>query len=174
MIFLSWLSYFVFGTTTRAAAFATAQILLGLLVGVGILLVTALFAPALGDFALGASVALFAGLLTLLEDRPPLNVIPAYYIGAVTLFASGLEPTLMSVVQLAVPVLVGFGFGWLGGQRFDQLFGLVEHGQLRRVGIFRAALGLGREQLVAQQGDLFLKLFYASIFRSRLFTGQQQ
>ena len=23
------------------------------------------------------------------------------------------------------------GFGWLGGQRFDQLFGLVEHGQLR-------------------------------------------
>ena len=25
----------------------------------------------------------------------------------------------------------GFGFGWLGGQRFDQLFGLVEHGQLR-------------------------------------------
>src|SRR5690606_25608208 len=43
----------------------------------------------------------------------------------------------------------GFGFGWLGGQRFDQLFGLVEHGQLRRVGIFRAALGLGREQLVA-------------------------
>ena len=68
----------------------------------------------------------------------------------------------------------GFGFGWLGGQRFDQLFGLVEHGQLRRVGIFRAALGLGREQLVAQQGDLFLKLFYASIFRSRLFTGQQQ
>ncbi len=113
VIFLSWLSYFVFGTTTRAAAFATAQILLGLLVGVGILLVTALFAPALGDFALGASVALFAGLLTLLEDRPPLNVIPAYYIGAVTLFASGLEPTLMSVVQLAVPVLVGFGFGWL-------------------------------------------------------------
>ena len=67
----------------------------------------------------------------------------------------------------------GFGFAWRSG-RFDQLFDLVEHGQLRRVGIFRAALGLGREQLVAQQGDLFLKLFYASIFRRRLFTGQQQ
>ena len=52
----------------------------------------------------------------------------------------------------------GFGFGWCGGQRFDQLFGLVEHGQLRRVGIFRAALGLGREQLVVQQGVLFLQL----------------
>ena len=24
-----------------------------------------------------------------------------------------------------------FSFGWCGGQRFDQLFGLVEHGQLR-------------------------------------------
>ena len=42
----------------------------------------------------------------------------------------------------------GFGFAWRSG-RFDQLFDLVEHGQLRRVGIFRAALGLGREQLVA-------------------------
>jgi hypothetical protein len=113
VIFLSWLSYFVFGTTTKAATFATAQILVGLFVGVGILLFTAQLAPQLGDFALGTAVAFFAGLLTLLEDRPPFNVIPAYYIGAVTMFASGLPPTLTSVVQLAVPILVGFGFGWL-------------------------------------------------------------
>ena len=113
VIFLSWLSYFVFGTTTRAAAFATVHILLGLFVGVAILLVTAQLAPQLGKLALGASVALFAGLLTLLEERPPFHVIPAYYIGAVTLFASGLPPTLASVIGLAVPILVGFGFGWL-------------------------------------------------------------
>ena len=25
----------------------------------------------------------------------------------------------------------GFSFGWLGSRLFDQLFGLVEHGQLR-------------------------------------------
>ncbi|MCY1530958.1 hypothetical protein D9M68_661670 [compost metagenome] len=36
-----------------------------------------------------------------------------------------------------------FGFAWRGGRLFDQLFGLVEHGQLRRVGVFGAALGFG-------------------------------
>ena len=65
----------------------------------------------------------------------------------------------------------GFGFGWCGGQRFDQLFGLVEHGQLRRVGIFRAALGLGREQLVAQQGDLFLQLQNQSLEQDKISRG---
>lgn len=51
----------------------------------------------------------------------------------------------------------------LGGRRCDQLFGLVEHGQLRRVGIFRAALGFGREQFVPQQGDLLLELRHLSM-----------
>ena len=64
-----------------------------------------------------------------------------------------------------------FSFGWCGGQRFDQLFGLVEHGQLRRVGIFRAALGLGREQLVAQQGDLFLQLQNQSLEQDKISRG---
>jgi len=64
-----------------------------------------------------------------------------------------------------------FSFGWCGGQRFDQLFGFVEHGQVRRVGIFRAALGLGREQLVAQQGDLFLQLQNQSLEQDKISRG---
>jgi|TARA_R100001143_G_scaffold50850_1_gene45824 hypothetical protein len=51
---------------------------------------------------------------------------------------------------------LSFGFVRLSGRRFDQFLGLVEHGQLRRVSVFRAALRLGREQFMAQQGDLFL------------------
>ena len=38
------------------------------------------------------------------------------------------------------------------------LFGLVEHGQLRRVGV-GTALGFRRKQTVAQQGILFLQFF---------------
>jgi hypothetical protein len=52
----------------------------------------------------------------------------------------------------------GFSFGFvrLNGRRFDQFLGLVEHGKLRRVRVVKAALRLGREQFMAQQGDLFL------------------
>jgi len=64
-----------------------------------------------------------------------------------------------------------FSFSWRCGRLFDQLFGLVEHGQLRWVGIFRAALGLGREQLVVQQGDLFLQLQNQSLEQDKISRG---
>ncbi|MCY1310833.1 hypothetical protein D9M70_610680 [compost metagenome] len=53
---------------------------------------------------------------------------------------------------------VDLGLNRSASRLFEQLLSLVEHGQLRGVGILGAALGLWREQFVAQQSDLLLQL----------------
>ncbi len=65
-------------------------------------------------------------------------------------------------------------FGFNGRRRlFGQLLGFVEHRQLRRVRI-DTALGFRAEQALTQQGDLLLKLFYASILCRHLLVRRQQ
>lgn len=111
--FLSWVCYLVFAKSTKAGFWATVQLILGLFVGAAILGINGALQAALGVWALGFGVAALAGALTLLERTPPLEIIPAYYLGAITLFASGLEPSQSTFVKLATPMIFGAACGWV-------------------------------------------------------------
>lgn len=113
LIFLSWVSYFIFGPGVRRAAWATLHILLGLVLGLVILRLNAALAPHFGQWALVGLVLVAAMLLTLLERARAMNNIPAYYIGAIGMFAAGVPPNIAELAPLYLAVALGFGFGWL-------------------------------------------------------------
>ena len=55
----------------------------------------------------------FGASFVWVEGLPPLNNIPAYYFGAITMIASGLAPEPRNVVTLALAVGLGLVFGWI-------------------------------------------------------------
>lgn len=112
-LFLAWVGYFVFGPNIRDASFAWLHTIIGLVLAT-ILIASALaLQPLYGDWALVGLVFFLATMLTFMEPLKPMNNIPAYYIGMIIVFASGLPPTVSTVFLLAIPTTIGFGLGWL-------------------------------------------------------------
>ena len=113
ILFMAWISYFLFGPTTRDAIWALGQMLVGVLLSVGVIAASQALAPAFGMWGNIGVVVLLVTVLGLLEDVPPINVIPSYYIGLVIFIATGLPPVASSLPPVVVPIVAGFAFGWI-------------------------------------------------------------
>jgi hypothetical protein len=112
-LFLSWACYFIFGPQMRDSILAYLQILIGVGIGVGLITTTIAFEPHLGEWTLIILVFFLAGGLTFMELVEPFNNIPAYYVGMIIVFASGLVPNIETVSQLTLPITIGFSLGWI-------------------------------------------------------------
>jgi hypothetical protein len=113
ILFMAWISYFLFGPSFTRAMWAMAQMLVGVLLSVGVIAASQALAPAFGMWGNIGVVVLLVTALGFLEDVPPINVIPSYYIGLVIFIATGSSPELKSLPPVIIPIVAGFAFGWI-------------------------------------------------------------
>ena len=113
LFFLSWVAYFLFDDRWQSAAWALLQMIIGVVLAIGLMQLTAVLSPTYGLLALVGLVFLFASSLVFLERLEPMNNLPAYYLGTVAMFATGRPPEWSQVLQLSVPIVAGFLFGWI-------------------------------------------------------------
>lgn len=114
-MFLGWVGYSTSGQTAREGVANLVSFLLGLGLGVGTGVVIGLLTPLLGDAA--TPVAVFADVVIVLSLRSltPINNPLAYFLGLISFFASGMEPSLTLLGMLAVAGVIGAGSAALAG-----------------------------------------------------------
>ena len=113
VMFLVWTSYTLFGKTLRAGVKMYASFCAGTLCGFTVRGLEAALDPTVGALSTFVAVGLAIFLLSLLEDDPPLNDVPAYFLGAIAFFATGSDPSRAAFVSLVVAGGFGLLIGWL-------------------------------------------------------------
>ena len=112
-LFLAWVGYFVLGPSARQACLSWIQILIGMTIGAGLIITNSVLEPQFGSWALVGLVFILASGLTFMEQVKPFDNIPAYYIGMIMLFASGMSPSFSAILDLMIPITLGLFLGWL-------------------------------------------------------------
>lgn len=111
-MFVGWVAFFTRGHTAKDALSSYLCLAGGLAIGtiaaasVGVLL------PLIGPVAFGAVVFIVAVIVVSLRAVPPINNIPAYFLGLITWFAAHAEPTPMAWLSLAAVTALGAFAAW--------------------------------------------------------------
>jgi hypothetical protein len=113
VMFIAWVSFYIFGRSIRNSLYALLQILLGIGMGALIQLTGMFLGSYLGAFGLPVSIFIFIGSLAYLSKIKALSSIPAWFLGLIVFF--GIHPKLepFSLLALAIPLLFGFVFAFL-------------------------------------------------------------
>ncbi|HKO78655.1 MAG TPA: DUF1097 domain-containing protein [Flavobacterium sp.] len=113
VMFIAWVSYYIFGRNIKNSVFAFIQIILGILMGAMILLTGTYFSNYIGAFGLPFSIFLFIGSLAYISKIQSLNNIPAWFLGLIVFF--GIHPKIEPhpILELIVPIVCGFIFAFL-------------------------------------------------------------
>jgi hypothetical protein len=113
VLFLAWVAYGLTGSSVRAGLRLLAALVAGAAAGWAVLGLGAASEAALGPAALPVAIGLACGALAVLDDLPPLDNVPGYFLGMIAFFAAGAEPTPAAIAAIAVPAALGIGCGWL-------------------------------------------------------------
>lgn len=127
VMFIAWVSYYIFGRTIKNSAFAFIQIILGILMGAMIQLTGIFLGSYFGAFGLPVSIFLFIGSLAYISKIKSLSSIPAWFLGLIVFF--GIHPKLepLSLLELVVPLLFGFIFAFLNDTAVHRIQTKTEH-----------------------------------------------
>lgn len=112
VLFLTWVGYGLLGAGLTAGLRLIAGFTIGAAAGMATVILGAAWEPWTHGFAMPLALALSCGLLAALEKRPPLDTVPAYFLGMISFFATGEEPALALVWGLATPAALGIAWGW--------------------------------------------------------------
>ncbi|WKL49241.1 DUF1097 domain-containing protein [Flavobacterium pectinovorum] len=113
VMFIAWVSYYIFGRNLKNSAFAFVQIILGILMGALIQFTGIFLGNYLGQFGLPVSIFLFIGSLAYISKVKILSNIPAWFLGLIVFFGIHPKLELLSLLELLVPLLFGFIFAFL-------------------------------------------------------------
>lgn len=113
VMFIAWVSYYIFGKSIKNSANAFLQIILGIVMGALIQFTGILLSSYLGTFGLPVSIFIFIGSLAYISKIKSLSSIPAWFLGLIVFF--GIHPKLepLSLLELGVPLIFGFVFAYL-------------------------------------------------------------
>ena len=112
VLFIVWTAYGLFGDHIRSGVKMYLSYLVGILCGFSAAFVNGQLEPQLGLLSFPLVILTVTALLTFLEGSRPLDDVPAYYLGAITFFASGLSVSAPSFLALLYPSALGVVFGW--------------------------------------------------------------
>ena len=111
--FMVWTAYTLFGKTWRSGVKMYLSFCAGILCGFLVRTLEGGLDPGIGVWSAGVAVGLAIVLLSLLEDTPPLNDVPAYFLGAIAFFATEAKPSPQIFVSMLTAAAIGLGIGWL-------------------------------------------------------------
>jgi hypothetical protein len=121
VMFIAWVSFYIFGKTWQTAAKAFLQIVLGMLMAVLIQLTAGLLTPLIGAVSFQLAVFLFIGSLAYVAQSKSLNNLPAWFFGLIILFGAHPPMEPAPVALLLIPVTAGFIFAWLNNLTVEKL-----------------------------------------------------
>ena len=121
VMFIAWVSFYLFGKTVPSSLKALLHLALGMLMGVLIQLTAAFLTPMTGGAGFALSVFFYIGSLAYFARSKRLNNIPAWFLGLIILFGAHppLEPK--PILQLFIPIAAGFLFAWLNNAVVEKL-----------------------------------------------------
>lgn len=113
VMFIAWVSYYIFGRNIKNSALSFLQIILGLFMGVLIQLGGLFLSPYIGEFGIPVSIFIFIGSLAYISKIKTLSSIPAWFLGLIVFFGIHPKIEIISLLELIVPLLFGFVFAFL-------------------------------------------------------------
>ena len=121
VMFVAWVSYYLFGKTLKTSLPVFIQIALGIVMGILIQGTGKWLSEHLGGFGLPVAVFFFIGSLAYISQLKKLNSIPAWFLGLIIFF--GVHPPLapLPVIKLFIPIIAGFLFAWLNDSAVQQV-----------------------------------------------------
>lgn len=113
IMFIAWVSFYIFGKKWQSSLWAFLQIVLGMCMAVLIQVTAGLLSQIIGQFGFPVSVFLYIGSLAYFARTKKLNNIPAWFLGLIILF--GIHPPLepLPILKLLIPIISGFVFAWM-------------------------------------------------------------
>lgn len=113
VMFIAWVSFYIFGKTLKSSAAAFFQITLGFIMGILIQLSGTFLGSHIGEGGFAAAVFLFIGSLAYISKVKSLSNIPAWFLGLIIFF--GVHPPIVPshLLELIIPVIAGFIFAWM-------------------------------------------------------------
>jgi hypothetical protein len=121
VMFIAWVSFYLFGKTVRSSALALLQIVLGIVMGVLMSLSAAFLGNFIGALGFPLAVFFFIGSLAYIMKLKVINNIPAWFLGLIIFF--GVHPPVAPapLLLLLVPIVAGFVFAWMNNKIVDRL-----------------------------------------------------
>lgn len=113
VLFLAWVSYYLFGKSIKSSIPILIQIILGIIMGIAIQTSSKIFVDWFGSIGFQLAVFLFIGSLAFLTKIKGLNNIPAWFIGLIILFGAHPKIEIESLFILLITIVAGFTFAWL-------------------------------------------------------------
>lgn len=110
VLFMAWISYYLFGKTIKTSMISFLQIMVGILIGITIQTVSGLLIPILGSIGFPLTVFVIIGSLAYVSKIKILSNVPAIFIGLIIFFGVHPEIKPMVLLKLLIPVFVGFLF----------------------------------------------------------------
>ncbi len=113
VLFVAWVSYYLFGMSIKASAKTLLNITAGFFMGMLITTVAAVLPEQLGRFSLPITVFICISFLPYLSKIKGLNNIPAWFLGLIVYF--GVHPTLafQPIFDIFISLVAGFAFAFL-------------------------------------------------------------
>lgn len=113
ILFIAWVSYYLFGKSLRTAVVSLIPIVFGMLMGVAIQLTAEGLSGTVGQLGLPLAVFVFIGSLAYLSKIEILSNIPAWFIGLIIFFGAHPPMESIPILRLFIPVIAGFLFAFL-------------------------------------------------------------
>jgi hypothetical protein len=121
VMFIAWVSYYIFGKNLQSSFRAFIQIELGIVMGILIQLTGGMLSKFVGPVGLPLAVFFFIGSLAYFARTKMFNNIPAWFLGLIIIFGVHPELTPMPILGLVVPVVFGFLFAWLNDSAVEKV-----------------------------------------------------
>lgn len=118
VLFLAWVSYYLFGKSIKSSIPIFIQIILGIIMGIAIQATSTIFGNMFGSIGFQLAVFLFIGSLAYLTKIRGLNNIPAWFIGLIILFGAHPKIEAESIFILLATIVIGFTFAWLNDSTY--------------------------------------------------------
>lgn len=121
VMFVAWVSFYIFGKKIETSLWALLQIVLGMMMAILIQVTAGGLQQLIGGLGFPLAVFLYIGSLAYFAGTKKLNNIPAWFLGLIILF--GVHPPLepLPVLKLLIPILAGFLFAWLNNKVVDMI-----------------------------------------------------
>ena len=121
VMFVAWVSYYLFGKTLKTSLPVFVQIALGIVMGVLIQATGKWLSEHIGAFGLPVAVFFFIGSLAYISQLKKLNSIPSWFLGLIIFF--GVHPPVapVPIIELFIPIIAGFLFAWLNDSAIQRV-----------------------------------------------------
>ena len=113
VMFIAWVSYYLFGRSLKTASISLIQITAGILMGIMIQVVAMGLNGLIGQPGFPIAVFFLIGSMAYLSKIKLLSNIPAWFIGLIIFF--GVHPPIepIAMMEMFIPILAGIGFAFL-------------------------------------------------------------